>query len=382
MRYTKPHFYDSFACLADRCPDTCCAGWQIVIDEKSLERYSQEKSPFGNRLANSIDWEEGTFLQYDKRCAFLNEQNFCDIYTEMDKDALCDTCRMYPRHVEEYDGLREMSLSLSCPEAARIMLTCQEPIRFFAWETEEEEESFEEDEMDFLLFTRLEDAREVMIRILQERHLDLRERMTLVEMLAEEMQQCVDEYRDFEIDDVIANYEQKLVQAVTVGSIGMDMDQEVYSHLCREFEVFGEMELLRDQWGETLQNMWSALYAGGAEQYQEICRRFDTAYGCDSPYYERWQQIGEQLMIFFVYTYFCGAVYDEWIAGKIRLATFSVRWIQELVRYRWLENGEKLTMEDVIQMAWHYAREVEHSEDNLSVLDDWLAQEEEDTDEA
>jgi len=77
-------------------------------------------------------------------------------------------------------------------------------------------------------------------------------------------------------------------------------------------------------------------------------------------------------MMFFVYTYFCGAVYDDWIAVKIRLASFSVRWIQELVRYRWWENGEKLTMDDVIEMAWRYAREVEHSDDNLGILEEWL----------
>jgi len=375
MRYTKPHFYDQFECIADRCPDTCCAGWQIVIDEDSLEKYEQVEGPFGNRLANSIDWEEGTFLQYERerRCAFLNEQNFCDIYTELDPDALCDTCRMYPRHVEMYDGLREASLSLSCPEAARIMLTCQEPMEVLSWETEEEEDSFDEDEMDYLLFTRLEDAREVMFQILRERRLDIRQRMFMVEMLAEKMQQCVDECRDFEIDDVITETESRLQEACEkVETQVQSVDLDVYSALCQEFTVFGEMELLREEWGQTLENMWSALYAGGKEQYEEICRRFDQTYGCDSKYSQDWQRIGEQLMMFFVYTYFCGAVYDDWIAVKIRLASFSVRWIQELVRYRWWENGEKLTMDDVIEMAWRYAREVEHSDDNLGILEEWL----------
>lgn len=412
MRYTKPHYYDQFECIADRCPDTCCAGWQIVIDEDSLDKYEQVEGPFGNRLANSIDWEEGTFLQYERerRCAFLNEQNFCDIYTELAPDALCDTCRRYPRHEEMYDGLRELSLSLSCPEAARIMLTCQEPTEIVTWETEEEEDSFDEDEMDYLLFTRLEDAREVMFQILRERRLDIRQRMSMVEMLAEKMQQCVDECRDFEIDDVIVEAESRLQEACEEveacglvgngskeeisGSVSTDagsewdeidlslkdesekeaqaVDLNVYSALCQEFIVFGEMELLREEWGQTLENMWSALYAGGKEQYEEICHRFDQTYGCKSKYAQDWQRIGEQLMMFFVYTYFCGAVYDEWIAGKIRLVTFSVRWIQELVRYRWWENGETLTMADVIEMAWRYAREVEHSDDNLGILEEWL----------
>ena len=121
MRYLKPHFYDQFVCTAGDCPDTCCAGWQIVIDEDSLERYGNEKSEFGKRLRNSIDWEEECFYQNNRRCAFLNDENLCDLYKELGPDSLCDTCRLYPRHTEEYEGLRELSLSLSCPEAARII---------------------------------------------------------------------------------------------------------------------------------------------------------------------------------------------------------------------------------------------------------------------
>ena len=41
MYYRKTDDYDTFACIAGRCPDTCCAGWQILIDEESLERYGK-----------------------------------------------------------------------------------------------------------------------------------------------------------------------------------------------------------------------------------------------------------------------------------------------------------------------------------------------------
>lgn len=112
MRYLKPHYYDKFVCTAGDCPDSCCAGWQIMIDETSLERYGNEKSEFGTRLRNSIDWDEECFYQNNRRCAFLNEENLCDLYKALGPDSLCDTCRMYPRHTEEYEGLRELSLSL------------------------------------------------------------------------------------------------------------------------------------------------------------------------------------------------------------------------------------------------------------------------------
>ena len=70
---------------------------------------------------------------------FLNDENLCDLYKALGPDALCDTCRMYPRHTEEYEGLRELSLTLSCPKAAKIILSCKEPVRFLEEETEEED---------------------------------------------------------------------------------------------------------------------------------------------------------------------------------------------------------------------------------------------------
>ena len=185
MRYLKPHFYDKFVCTAGACPDTCCAGWQIVIDEDSLERYNKEKGAFGERLRGSIDWEEECFFQNGRRCAFLNEENLCDLYKALGPDALCETCRMYPRHVEEYEGLRELSLSLSCPEAAKIILSCKEPVRFLEEETEGDEDF---DEFDFMMFSQLEDTRDVLFSILQDRKLPLTLRMAASEQLAERYQ--------------------------------------------------------------------------------------------------------------------------------------------------------------------------------------------------
>lgn len=383
MRYSKPYYYDKFRCLAGECPDTCCAGWQICIDDVSLEKYENVEGPFGNRLANSIDWEEGAFYQYERRCAFLNEDNLCDLQAELGETALCDTCRMYPRHVEEFDGLRELSLSLSCPEAARMILTCQEAVRFEQWETLEEEDSFEEGEMDYLLFTRLEDAREVMFCILRDRSLDIERRMELVLELAEEMQTCMDEDRSFDMDDVMERFKSMDLAEIS-GDVSDNRDHQDsmecwrsffcrYEKCCREFAVFRKMELLRREWGQILDNMWDGLYAAGEENYVNICRKFDTFCESSRRRHRIRQQVGEQLMVFFVHTYFCGAVYDEEIAVKIRFAVFSVRWIQELVMYRYLEKGEELTMEDVIEMAWRYAREVEHSDVNLEIMEEWLA---------
>ena len=75
---------------------------------------------------------EGRRVFYNIReGALFNEENLCDLYAEKGEKMLCRTCRMYPRHIEEYEGIREISLSLSCVEAAKIILGGKEPVRFF-----------------------------------------------------------------------------------------------------------------------------------------------------------------------------------------------------------------------------------------------------------
>ena len=167
MQITKPTFCNEFSCIAGSCPDTCCAGWQIMIDQNSLKKYRHCKGAFRNRLLNDIDWKEHSFRHYQKRCAFLNEDNLCDIYSEAGKDMLCDTCRKYPRHIEEFEGLRELSLSLSCPEAARIFLSHKEKITFRTVEKETPEETYYD--FDYFLFTALMDTRDYLFSVIQDR---------------------------------------------------------------------------------------------------------------------------------------------------------------------------------------------------------------------
>lgn len=377
MRYLKPHYYDKFVCTAADCPDTCCAGWQIMIDEDSLNRYGKEPGEFGKRLRNSIDWEEECFYQNNSRCAFLNDKNLCDLYKELGPDALCDTCRMYPRHTEEYEGLRELSLSLSCPEAARIMLSCKDPVRFLEEETEEEDD-FEE--FDFMMFSQLEDTRDVLFSIIQDRKIPLTLRMAVSEQLAQSYQICMEEGREFDIDELLRDClrhqkENTLQEFVTkcFSEKGVDAASfHQWEKQKEELQVLRRLERLRPTWDKVLGDADRWLYQGNEENYRQICEEFHRMYGALSDHKEEWENLGEQLLMFFVYTYFCGAVYDDMVCSKMELALFSVRWIQEFLITRWLENGKQLSMQDVEQISCWYAREIEHSDDNLNALEDWL----------
>lgn len=90
MLYTIPDYYKEFQCIANKCEDTCCAGWQIVIDKGSLQKYRKIRGDFRKRMLRSVNWILGTFHQdRNKRCAFLNENNLCDLYLAQGEEGFC-----------------------------------------------------------------------------------------------------------------------------------------------------------------------------------------------------------------------------------------------------------------------------------------------------
>ncbi len=386
MRYVKPDYFDDFRCIAHQCPDTCCAGWQIMIDDASLEQYAQDKTAFASRFLKGINWEESCFVQSKGRCSMLNEQNLCDLVIEKGEEWLCETCSRYPRHVEEFEGVREWSLSLSCPVAAELMLHRTKPISFLTIEDDTEdplEEEFED--FDFLLFTQLEDARKIIFDIVQNRALPIEQRKSIILEMAKQMQACVDENRLFDMDCLLEQYvkygyensrylqeQDKPEMENCSKSMEYYNDHQRYMRLKKGFTYLERMERLREEWGAVLQETWQTLYCSGFDGYNEIYKMFTTEFEVDGAEPVQWEIFQENLLIFFLYTYFCGAVYDDWIYSKAAFAIYSVDFVQEFVMCRWFLADKHIDVRDCIELAYRYAREVEHSDENLDFLEECL----------
>lgn len=370
MRYLKPSYYDEFHCIADKCPDTCCAGWQIMIDEDTLEQYGKEKGEFSARLKAGINWQEGCFNQCGSRCAMLNEYNLCDLILELGEECLCETCRRYPRHVEEFEGVREWSLSLSCPPAAYLILESETPMDFIEEENDEPdplEEEFEE--FDYMLFTQLEDARAVIFDII--RALPPEAGMQLLLQMAADMQKCLEEDRIYDLETVIGSYEDSLEKKLKKTETVEWDEENRYRLLKEQFAVFFEMERLRASWSDVIEDAKRTLF-NDYESYRQIKNDFTEEYVNVGNHRTEWQRFQKNILVFFIYTYFCGAVYDDWIDTKVALAVFSVRFICEFVMCKWYLADKHIDWHDCVEMAYRFAREVEHSDENLNMLEEWL----------
>lgn len=359
MEYTIPHYFEQFRCTAAECQDTCCAGWAIMIDEESLETYKKVQGAFGNRLRNSIDWENGCFFQYGKRCAFLNEDNLCDMYLEAGEQMLCKTCRDYPRHMEEYEGLREGSLSLSCIEAAKLILGSQEPVRFVHFQDDEEDEEYED--FDYLLFTKLMDARERMIEILQTREVSINIRIALVLDIADRMQKAIKLREVYKIDDILESVssEDTFLQFDNKVKELQNEATEYCTTMRKIFRVFSKLEVLKEDWPDYVKRAEKVLYGEGQQSYEILWRKFEKRFAEEGSV---WM---EQLMVYFLFTYFCGAVYDNNVLGKMQTAVVATLLIRELAFARWISEKEILNFPMFVDIAHRVSRELEHSDINL-----------------
>jgi len=378
MIYTTPDYYDKFKCIAGNCPDTCCAGWQIVIDEESMKKYQNFKGnvkedmeedlkeEFVWKLMAGVDWETDTFRQDNaKRCAFLNEKNLCDLYANIGEENLCKTCREYPRHTEEFEGVREITLSISCPEAARILMEEMNPVQFISEDKPEIDETEDFADFDPFLFSILEDARKEMIEILQNRALPIKERVMLVLGMAHDMQGRINHSDMFSCSDVVKKYTTEKARIFVKRYLAQKSRVEEELLTKELFVKLYKLEVLRDDWEDTLHKTQNTLFFTMQESYAQLRKEFEE-YKHEHPEMEIHL---EQILVYFLFTYFPGAVYDGMIFAKAQMAVYCTWMVELLWMAEWLSSGKVLEKQKMISLLYRFSREVEHSDENLKKLD-------------
>lgn len=414
MIYTYPDYYKKFSCIADKCPDTCCGKWQIVIDDDSLEKYEDYNGEYRDELRRKVNWKEGVFRHgRSGKCAFLRDDMLCDMYIHMGKESLCTTCREYPRHTEEFENVREISLSLSCPEVARILMNITDKVTFV---TEEDDEDEVFDDFDYFLYSNLEDIREAILNVIQDRSVDIRSRIERVIQIGASAQRHYDE-GDLVMWDECEDQDKPEIHG----------EHEEYMLLQKQaMFLIEDLELLYDDWDDVLIESQEFLFGGGEMAFAENTKRFeawwethneisycqpeqksdtaenvvteDDAAGNDvieddvawndatDNHFEDVKACGggirmtmdiflEQIIVYFISTYLLGAVYDDNISGKVNACVGHAVELYMLLMARWLRNGETLSTDDLIELSYRYSREIEHSDENLEQVEvlDWFS---------
>lgn len=336
-----PDYFSEFECIAGKCTDSCCLGWEIDIDEDSYEYYKTLQGEIGDRLRRDMyeteDGGHGIRTNECGRCMMLNDDNLCDLYIAAGEESLCEVCTDFPRFGIEYRNVEQKCLSLACEEVCRILFSKVEPVKFI--EQELFGESYDDqgvtaDEAEFF-----ERAQSELIEILQNR--------------SEPIDKRVEKYLER------ANYYQKKLNGSTTDKQvdWISFNELSYKSFDIRFGIINNMELLRQVWCDYKNDMEEVL---SEENYEHRLHEYMSS----SDYREN--DI-EQLLVYFTFRYIMNAIYDSNIIVYAYLCVLFTIIIRDMNAVSYFKNGGSFTREDQMVVARIFSKEVEHSEGNVEM---------------
>lgn len=385
MIWCEPSYMKQFHCIADKCSDTCCAGWEIVLDEDALERYEQTEGSFGKRLRQEIkrDGEEAYFaLTREKRCPFLDEHNLCEIYQKLGEDALCDICTEHPRFYNWVGDYTEKGLGLCCEEAERLMFAEKAPVYLEIHRDGDEEEI--SDDLNVLLQIRAE-----AMSILQNRELEFEERIQEFLAYMESVQLALEGQEDKLSEGDFS--EEELPESESIESD--TPDDELFEAAFHESEIH-EAEICEPEihepeicGTEIYEKMTANLTYENAQELltffqkldyldqrfveilknaQENCENILThglelLRGDKERLYE-WEHVA----VYFLYRYMTEAVYDSDVLTRSRLVAVCLKMLALLAGQIALTDGYTEKKRD--ELLRMFSREIEYCPENMEAV--------------
>ena len=355
MKLITPEYYGKFACIAEACRDNCCrGGWQIGIDEETVDYYRTVKGTFGRELNAAIECEdEYCFARGENGCPLLDEKGLCRVYQELGPEHMGVVCAQFPRYSEYYGRVKETGIGLACEEAARIILSsddyglAEEPLA---------EEPYDDPEFDAELYAALVRLRENFYGAMKAGTLSSAGALRALLMLAGPMQERINEndregLRELAASispETLAKMAQTAMQTATQTGCTMTGEEltAVYEAICR---VYDDMEPLNAAWEELWERakaccdygvlMEEGLQAGGTQK------------GMPEPQLLR-------LVAYDLFRYLTPVCYDHNILGAAQFMAGNYLVLHLLWQ----------TADDPDGVLHSFSREVEYSTNNQEIL--------------
>lgn len=359
MIIRMPDYYKQFHCIADRCQHTCCAGgWEIGVDDQTYDDYCEVGGEFGKRLMRSIKKDDHPhFLMKHGKCPFLGKDHLCEIYKQLGEESLGTVCTEYPRFDVEYEETREKSLSLSCEEVGRLLFSRKDKITFLEQELKGTEPFAHHKNTEAIV-----KARDYCISLLQDRKSNLKTRLLSILEFGVSVQNLLNDNGFDKVDQAITEHAKK--EIIHTRKLA---NKERHALFQKRMDLMMEMEVMEEEWIQQMNNVMRAFYS--SDQYERTSAMF-------SEYMDGREHEYEHLLVYFIYRYLVKAVEDDEFLNRLKFCVVCYLTIRDMDRMRFLIQGMSFTMEDRIDTARIFSKQVEHSQKSMEYLLEKVANEE------
>lgn len=372
-------YMKNFQCLGSTCEDTCCSGWSVDIDKATFTKYKKipDKKVKGE-LAKHVKRNkyETTFSDYatirfgaDGFCPFLNQDKLCSIQLKMGEKYLSRTCASYPRLQNQlYDDF-ELAGAVSCPEIARLALLNPDGITLEESENDWKDPVFDKLFEDGSLQPYFESLRTFIISLLQNRSINLEERLLILGFFLQELSELVDEEAFLRIPELLKSYADVAGAQKTLDSMGqIEVRHDLQLTLLHTLiEGYVKKNAPNKRYMQCYEEFSSAI-GHSAQRYEEACQTYYQ------PFMNEHGYILENYLVNYVFSKLFPfvsnrSIFDDYIVMILHYSLIKMHLIGLAGHH------QGLTTEIVIALIYSFARTYEHDVSFFSEALDYLAAE-------
>lgn len=372
--FLMPQYVKEFSCIGGACEDTCCAGWKVIVDKKSYQAYKKVKEPklkelltknISRERANPNDWNYAKIkMDDDGKCMFLSEEGWCQIHTSLGEKALCHTCKVYPRMPKQFIDRAEISLTPSCPEAARKMLLNAQGIDFLF------EDTFmlsvpilsSVNTQDHPYFWEL---RSYTIRILQSRAQSVEIRLIVLGLFFNKFTSLSKQEQGTLLSELMDTYEQALYEPAQLQSLlNLPKNLSFQINMMRDLLNYRLTSGLGNQrYKDCLQMAIEGLALEKAEDLEQSIKFYEQNTIFYNTFMEKHSYILENYLVNAVFKDYFPLNYDTYFESYVMLiVNFSLLKLHLIGMSR---SEDELTVEDTVKLIQSYSKEIEHNTEYL-----------------
>ena len=246
-----PKYMIEFKCVSSNCIDSCCAGWDINIDEDTYNKYENSTGELKGLLDRKFIKNEDEYdsfnygfmvLKDENRCPFLNSNMLCDIHGGDGQENLCITCKSYPRVFNIVDNVYEKSGLPSCMEICTRAFLNKDKMEFVESKEDIEEknieirriidsEAFEGTES---LLQYFWDIRVISINIMQDRNFSIEERLNILKNFYNQIDRIYNSGEFDNIEELLEDFNNEDIDCGELKGVVFKEKNEFYISLAED----------------------------------------------------------------------------------------------------------------------------------------------------
>ncbi|MEN6414822.1 MAG: flagellin lysine-N-methylase [Veillonellales bacterium] len=389
----QPQYVAKFRCIGPACEDSCCIGWQVPIDKTTYQKYRKcadeklrsqmDDKVTRNRGANMADDNYAKVkLNDDNSCPFIDSDRLCAIQRQLGEEWLSLTCATYPRITNKVNGTLERSMTLSCPEAARLALLTTGLMEFDQLEESDSirynpEKNIDTDDIKLAAKPQryLWELRIFIITLLQNRVYPLWQRLVVLGLFCNQLTELVGNGKVHDIPMLIGTYLNRLEQGDILSNMeAIPEKQTIQMELLKELadERFATGIIsprFLAYFAEFLQGIQYMEAAGKAEIGVRYAEAYERYY---QPFMEQHEYILENYLVNYVFKNLFPFEGEKHIFDNFMLLVVHYAMIKMMLIGMSGFHKDKFGMDQVLNLIQSFVKVVEHSPSYLKKVCDLL----------